>query len=52
MKEWDALIKKNEDELDKHKNASDLADFLPRFAIQHYLEGNFGKKGLLRLLVH
>lgn len=42
--EWDALIKKNEDELDKHKNASDLADFLPRFAIQHYLEGNFGKR--------
>lgn len=42
--EWDALIKKNEDELDKHKNASDLADFLPHFAIQHYLEGNFGKR--------
>ena len=43
-KEWDDLLKKNEDELDKHKNASDLADFLPRFAIQHYLEGNFGKR--------
>lgn len=43
--EWDALLKKNEAELDKHKDAADLADFLPRFAIQHYLEGNFGKKG-------
>lgn len=44
-KEWDELLKKNEAELDKHKDAADLADFLPRFAIQHYLEGNFGKKG-------
>lgn len=43
--EWDELLKKNEAELDKHKDAADLADFLPRFAIQHYLEGNFGKKG-------
>lgn len=39
--EWDELLKKNEAELDKHKDAADLADFLPRFAIQHYLEGNF-----------
>lgn len=43
--EWDELLKKNEAELDKHKDAADLANFLPRFAIQHYLEGNFGKKG-------
>ena len=42
--EWDELLKKNEVELDKHKDAADLADFLPRFAIQHYLEGNFGEK--------
>ena len=42
--EWDELLKKNEAELDKHKDAADLADFLPRFAIQHYLEGNFGEK--------
>ena len=42
--EWDELLKKNEAELDKHKNAADLADFLPRFAIQHYLEGNFGER--------
>ena len=43
--EWDKLLADNEAELDKHKDAADLADFLPRFAIQHYLEGNFGKKG-------
>lgn len=42
--EWDELLRKNEAELDKHKDAADLADFLPRFAIQHYLEGNFGEK--------
>ena len=42
--EWDELLKKNESELDKHKDAADLADFLPRFAIQHYLEGNFGER--------
>ena len=42
--EWDELLKKNEAELDKHKDAADLADFLPRFAIQHYLEGNFGER--------
>lgn len=42
--EWDELLKKNEAELDEHKDAADLADFLPRFAIQHYLEGNFGKR--------
>ena len=42
--EWDELLKKNEAELDKHKEAADLADFLPRFAIQHYLEGNFGER--------
>ena len=44
-KEWDELLAKSEAELNKHKDAADLADFLPRFAIQHYLEGNFGKKG-------
>ena len=42
--EWDELLRKNEAELDKHKDAADLADFLPRFAIQHYLEGNFGER--------
>lgn len=42
--EWDELLKQNEAELDKHKDAADLADFLPRFAIQHYLEGNFGER--------
>lgn len=42
--EWDELLKKNEAELDKHKDAADLANFLPRFAIQHYLEGNFGER--------
>lgn len=42
--EWDELLKKNEAELDKHRDAADLADFLPRFAIQHYLEGNFGER--------
>ena len=42
--EWEELLKKNEAELDKHKDAADLADFLPRFAIQHYLEGNFGER--------
>ena len=48
--EWDELLKQNEAELDKHKDAADLADFLPRFAIQHYLEGNFGKKGSAKAL--
>lgn len=42
--EWDELLKQNEAELDKHKDAADLANFLPRFAIQHYLEGNFGER--------
>ena len=42
--EWDKLLEDNEKELDKHKDAADLADFLPRFAIQHYLEGNFGER--------
>ena len=42
--EWDELLRKNEAELDKHKDAADLANFLPRFAIQHYLEGNFGER--------
>lgn len=42
--EWDELLRENEAELDKHKDAADLADFLPRFAIQHYLEGNFGER--------
>lgn len=42
--EWDKLLKDSEKELDKHKDAADLANFLPRFAIQHYLEGNFGER--------
>ena len=42
--EWDKLLEDNEKELDKHKDAADLANFLPRFAIQHYLEGNFGER--------
>lgn len=42
--EWDELLKKNEEELDKHKDAAELSEFLPRFAIQHYLEGNFGER--------
>ena len=42
--EWEELLRKNESELDKHKDAADLANFLPRFAIQHYLEGNFGER--------
>lgn len=44
-KEWDDLLDKNEKELDKHKDAADLAEFLPKFAISHYLRGDFGKKG-------
>lgn len=43
--EWEKLLADNEAELDKHKDAAELANFLPRFAIQHYLEGNFGKRG-------
>lgn len=43
-KEWDDLLKKNEDELNKHKDAAELSEFLPRFAIQHYLEGHFGER--------
>lgn len=43
--EWDKLLADSEAELDKHKDAADLSRFLPRFAIQHYLEGNFGKRG-------
>ena len=43
--EWDKLLADNEAELDKHKDAAELSRFLPRFAIQHYLEGNFGKRG-------
>ena len=43
--EWDKLLADNEAELDKHKDAAELANFLPRFAIQHQLEGNFGKRG-------
>lgn len=43
--EWDKLLADNEAELDRHKDAAELANFLPRFAIQHYLEGNFGKRG-------
>lgn len=48
--EWDELLRKNEEELDKHKDAADLADFLPRFAIQHYLEGNFGERKTAKAL--
>lgn len=44
-KEWDDLLDKNEKELDKHKDAADLAEFLPKFAIAHYLKGDFGRKG-------
>lgn len=43
--EWDKLLEDSEKELDKHKDAAELSNFLPRFAIQHYLEGNFGKRG-------
>ena len=44
-KEWDDLLDKNEKELDKHKDAAELAEFLPKFAIAHYLKGDFGRKG-------
>lgn len=44
-KEWDDLLAKNEKELDRHKDAADLAEFLPKFAIAHYLKGDFGRKG-------
>jgi hypothetical protein len=43
--EWDKLIADSEEELKKHEDASNLSEFLPRFAIQHYLDGNFGKRG-------
>lgn len=43
--EWDKLLADSEEELKKHEDASNLSEFLPRFAIQHYLEGDFGKKG-------
>lgn len=48
--EWDKLLEDNEKELDKHREAADLADFLPRFAIQHYLEGNFGERKTAKAL--
>ena len=39
---YDDLRKEAEAELDKHENAANLAEFLPKFAIQRYLEGEFG----------
>ena len=48
--EWDKLLEDNEKELDKHKDAAELADFLPRFAIQHYLEGDFGERKTAKAL--
>lgn len=43
--EWNKLLADTEDELNRHEDASNLSEFLPKFAIQHYLQGNFGKKG-------
>ena len=48
--EWDKLLEDNEKELDKHKDAAELSDFLPRFAIQHYLEGDFGERKTAKAL--
>ena len=48
--EWDKLLEDNEKELDKHKDAAELANFLPRFAIQHYLEGDFGERKTAKAL--
>lgn len=43
--EWDEFVKENNDELQRVADASDLSKFLPTFAIAHYLQGDFGKKG-------
>ena len=43
--EWDEFVKENNDELQRIADASDLSKFLPTFAIAHYLQGDFGKKG-------
>lgn len=48
--EWDKLLADSEEELKKHEDASNLSEFLPRFAIQHYLEGNFGKRGTAKAI--
>lgn len=48
--EWDKLLADTEDELNKHEDASNLSEFLPRFAIQHYLQGDFGKKGTAKAI--
>ena len=41
----DEIVKENNDELQRVADASDLSKFLPTFAIAHYLQGDFGKKG-------
>lgn len=43
--EWNDIVNKNNDELQRIADASDLSKFLPTFAIAHYLQGDFGKKG-------
>ena len=43
--EWDEIVRENNDELQRVADASDLSKFLPTFAIAHYLQGDFGKKG-------
>ena len=48
--EWDKLLEDNEKELDRHKDVAELSDFLPRFAIQHYLEGDFGERKTAKAL--
>lgn len=47
---YDDLRKEAEAELDKHENAANLAEFLPKFAIQRYLEGEFGDRGSAKAL--
>lgn len=38
------------DKVNTREDAAQLSKFLPRFAIQHYLEGDFGEKGTAKSL--
>ena len=42
---YDDTVQKTADKFQKIADASDLSKFMPTFAIAHYLQGDFGKKG-------
>lgn len=46
--DFEKLRKKAEKELENKKDTANLSEFLPGFAIQKYLEGEFGERGTLK----